>query len=60
MPNPKKKFSRARRDSRRATYKAHPLSTSPCPNCSQPRLPHRVCTSCGYYKGRQIIQIKTA
>jgi len=23
-----------------------------------PRIPHRVCPHCGYYKGKQIIQMK--
>jgi large subunit ribosomal protein L32 len=26
----------------------------PCPNCSAPMLSHRVCRSCGQYKGRQV------
>jgi large subunit ribosomal protein L32 len=28
----------------------------PCPNCSAPTVPHRVCPSCGHYKGRAVIQ----
>jgi large subunit ribosomal protein L32 len=23
-----------------------------CPNCNEPTLPHRVCLSCGFYKGK--------
>jgi large subunit ribosomal protein L32 len=33
--------------------KAPQMST--CPNCGAKKLPHRVCDSCGFYKGRQII-----
>jgi len=29
-----------------------------CPRCYEPMLPHRVCMSCGYYKGRQVLRIK--
>jgi large subunit ribosomal protein L32 len=29
-----------------------------CPQCAAPALPHRVCPSCGYYKGRQVITIE--
>ena len=25
-----------------------------CPNCNEPTIPHRVCASCGYYKGKSI------
>ncbi len=31
-----------------------------CPQCSSPRQPHRVCPSCGYYNGRQVITVKSA
>ena len=24
-----------------------------CPQCHEPKAPHRVCTNCGYYRGRQ-------
>jgi len=30
----------------------------PCPQCKQQKLPHRVCGVCGYYDGRQVIEIK--
>ncbi len=26
-----------------------------CPNCHEPKLPHRVCPNCGEYKGQAII-----
>lgn len=28
-----------------------------CAQCGEPAMPHRVCPSCGYYKGRQVINI---
>jgi large subunit ribosomal protein L32 len=31
---------------------------SVCPQCAAPAVPHRVCPSCGFYKGRQIITVK--
>jgi large subunit ribosomal protein L32 len=29
-----------------------------CPNCNEPVLPHRVCTNCGQYQGREVIEMK--
>jgi large subunit ribosomal protein L32 len=31
-----------------------------CPNCSAPRVPHRVCMSCGQYGGQTVLVVKTA
>lgn len=27
-----------------------------CPNCGEPRIPHRVCMSCGHYRDEQIFE----
>ena len=27
----------------------------PCPRCAEPKLPHRVCEACGYYRDRAVI-----
>ena len=55
MPNPKRKHTRSRRDSRRAqNWKLDALSSSACPNkeCGKLRPPHTVCPHCGWYDGR--------
>jgi len=31
-----------------------------CPQCREPKLPHRVCPSCGTYRGRDVIAVKEA
>lgn len=28
-----------------------------CPKCGKPVLPHTVCLNCGYYKGREVIDV---
>lgn len=33
----------------------HAVST--CPECGKMKIPHRVCTFCGSYKGRTIIKV---
>ncbi len=57
MPLPKRKFSRSRRDKRRAHWKISPPQLSNCSNCQKPRPPHRVCPYCGYYKGKPVLVI---
>lgn len=58
MPVPKRKRSRARRDSRFANkgIKAKPFNS--CANCEHPMMSHQVCHECGYYKGRKIMETK--
>lgn len=56
MAVPKKKTSKSRKNMRRA----HDFLTAPCvsvcPQCKAPKLPHRVCLSCGTYKGREVLK----
>ncbi len=58
MPNPKRRHSRSRRDKRRANEKLESFNLSLCPQCKMPKQSHRICPHCGYYKGRQVVQIK--
>ncbi len=55
MAVPKKRTSSARRDKRRANHKAGKARLNQCPRCHSPRLPHRVCPTCGTYAGREVI-----
>ena len=56
MAVPKKRTSRSRRDRRRATHKIPAARLNECPRCHSPRLPHRVCPTCGTYAGREVIR----
>lgn len=57
MPVPKRKTSRAVRDSRRGgNQNIVAPNVSECPQCHQPKASHRVCPSCGYYKGREVVE----
>jgi len=58
MPLPKRRHSSSRQGKRRGEQKIKVSSISVCPNCKSPKLPHRICPVCGYYKGRQVIQVK--
>lgn len=60
MPVPKKRHSHSRQGSRRAeNFRAHLPNLSKCPACGAPTLSHQACPSCGAYKGRAAIKIKT-
>lgn len=58
MPLPKKRHSKARGRRRRTHWKLSSLNLVPCPQCKELRLPHRVCPVCGYYNGRQVVEIE--
>jgi len=55
---PKKKTSKSRRDKRRATHSIEGATVGTCPQCHGPRLPHRVCPTCGTYGGRQVVEVE--
>ncbi|HEX9778932.1 MAG TPA: 50S ribosomal protein L32 [Geopsychrobacteraceae bacterium] len=54
MAVPKKKTSKSKKNTRRAHDAISAPSTSTCPQCQEPKLPHRVCASCGTYKGKEV------
>lgn len=56
MAVPKRKTSKTRRDKRRASsYRLNKATVVECPQCHEPKQPHRVCRACGYYKNREVI-----
>ncbi|MGI6264287.1 MAG: 50S ribosomal protein L32 [Acutalibacteraceae bacterium] len=57
MAVPKRKHSKARRDKRRSNvWKMDAPALMKCPHCGEYKRAHRVCGSCGYYNGRQVIK----
>ncbi len=59
MAVPKRKTSKARRDKRRASnIKMKAPNLVECPQCHAPNVPHRVCAACGYYKGKEVIEVE--
>ncbi len=56
MAVPKRKTSKARKNKRRSNvWKMEAPELVRCPQCNEYKRPHRVCQSCGYYNGRQVI-----
>ncbi len=58
MAVPKKKVSKQRKRKRRTHHKAEVPGLTPCPRCGDPKLPHRVCPSCGTYKDVQVVEVE--
>ncbi|NLJ40979.1 MAG: 50S ribosomal protein L32 [Clostridiales bacterium] len=58
MAVPKRRTSKARRNSRRANWKASLPPMTECPQCGTMRLSHRVCKECGYYDKKQVIKVE--
>lgn len=59
MAVPKRRKSKARRDTRRAQNMKPPhVAVQACPRCQEPKAPHRVCSHCGYYDGKDILHLE--
>jgi large subunit ribosomal protein L32 len=58
MAVPKKKTSKAKSRSRRASaWTISRPARSLCPHCGSAKRPHVVCGNCGWYRGRQAIDV---
>jgi len=57
MAVPKQKHTKSRRNKRRAHLFIKKPTLSLCPKCKKPVLPHTVCLNCGYYKGKEVIDV---
>ncbi len=59
MAVPKRRQSKSRSAIRRAQVmkKAVP-NFVPCSHCGEPKLTHRMCAACGYYRDRLVIAPK--
>ncbi len=60
MAVPKRKVSKARRDKRRSSHwKLSIPGLVACQNCGKLCMPHRTCKACGFYNGRQVVEVKS-
>ena len=58
MAVPKRKVSKAKRNSRRANWKLTAPNLVACPKCSELTMPHRVCRACGTYKNKVVLEVE--
>jgi large subunit ribosomal protein L32 len=58
MAVPKKKTSKSKSRMRRASaWKIQAPARSVCPRCGNAKRPHVVCGTCGWYNGRQVLDV---
>ena len=66
MAQPKRRWSKQRTHTRRSTWKletpkfttcshCHEPKFTTCSHCHEPVMPHRVCPTCGYYNGEEVV-----
>jgi large subunit ribosomal protein L32 len=53
---PKKKVSNGKQGKRASHFHLRHQSLSECSQCHSAKQPHRVCPTCGYYNGREVIK----
>jgi len=57
MAVPKRKTSKSRKNKRRSHHALAAPARGRCAQCGEPRMPHRVCRTCGFYDGAARIEI---
>lgn len=49
--------TRAHRDNRRSHHALDDVRLSKCPNCASMHLRHTLCTTCGSYRGKKLVDM---
>ena len=57
MAVPKRKTTPSRRGKRRSHDSHSAINTLECANCGEFKLAHHVCSACGYYNKKEIIDM---
>jgi len=55
MAQPKRRWSKARTGLRRSTWKLKNQNLVQCTHCHELIKQHRVCPTCGYYDGKEVV-----
>lgn len=58
MAVPKKRKSHSRTGMRRAHKHLHEIGRFSCPRCGTANAPHTVCSNCGQYRGKVVIDVE--
>ncbi|MEK7600815.1 MAG: 50S ribosomal protein L32 [Patescibacteria group bacterium] len=57
MAVPRHHLAKGRQGRRRSHLARKPVGLSACGHCKKMIRPHTTCTYCGYYKGRQVVDV---
>ena len=58
MAVPQRKVTHSRKAKRGSHLHLSVPNLITCKRCSKKIIPHRVCNSCGYYKGKKVLNIE--
>ena len=59
MAVPKKKTSKSKQGMRRSHMSLKAPAYMECTQCHEMARPHHICAHCGYYKGKEIMEVET-
>ncbi len=57
---PQRRIGKTRKRKRRTHFKLDLPGIMTCPNCGEAKLSHTVCKACGFYDGKQVLEIKAS
>ncbi|MEK7174845.1 MAG: 50S ribosomal protein L32 [Patescibacteria group bacterium] len=57
MGVPRARRTKSKQGHRRSHLALKKKVLTACSNCKMPSLPHAVCASCGYYRGKQVVEV---
>lgn len=59
MAVPARRTSKTTKRMRRTHFKLSVTGLTKCSNCGATIVSHRVCPECGYYDGKQVVDVKS-
>jgi len=57
MGVPKGRRTKSKQGHRRSHLSLGKKHVATCKHCNAPVMPHQVCTNCGYYRGKKVIDV---
>ncbi|MDX1672005.1 MAG: 50S ribosomal protein L32 [Balneolaceae bacterium] len=57
MAHPKRRSSKSRKNKRRSHHRVTEPTLAECDNCGAYHRYHHVCTECGFYRGRKVLNV---